>query len=104
MKEANVQNEIMVALSQAGCIVLRNNVGGFKAADGRVVKYGVGGKGGSDLICISPTGKFMAVEVKTQTGRIRPEQLTFIAAVKAKGAIAGVCRSAQDALDLLLDG
>lgn len=100
--EANIQNEIMIALSHAGCLIWRNNTGVLKDKTGRPIKFGLC-KGSSDIIGITPSGQFLAVEVKTATGSIRPEQLTFIAAVQKAGGRAGVARSVDDALKIALD-
>lgn len=97
--EANIQGLIMIALSQAGCLVWRNNTGVLKDANGRPIKFGLC-KGSADLIGICPDGKFLAVECKTKAGRVSPEQETFIAAVKRAGGRAGIARSTQDALDI----
>ena len=99
--EANIQNDILIALSNAGAIVFRNNVGALKDKTGRPVRYGVGGNGGSDIIGICPDGRFLAVEVKKNTGRATEDQLRFIEAVRAKGGRAGVARSVEDALRIL---
>ncbi len=96
--EANIQNDCMVALSKIGCIVFRNNVGAFQDKTGRLIRYGVGGKGGSDLVGIAPDGRFLAVECKAATGRVRPEQVQFIDAVRRAGGLAGIARSADDAV------
>ena len=100
--EANIQNEIMVALSQAGCLIWRNNTGVLKDKTGRPIKFGLC-KGGSDLIGVAKDGRFLAVEVKTATGRVRPEQVAFIDAVRRAGGRAGVARSVDDALSIALD-
>lgn len=100
--EANIQNDIMIALSNAGCLIWRNNTGILKDANGRPIKFGLC-KGSADLIGIAKDGKFLAVEVKTATGRVRPEQELFIAAVKRAGGRAGVARCVQDALKIALD-
>lgn len=99
--EANIQNDVMIALSKSGAIVFRNNVGALKDKTGRLVRYGVGGNGGSDIIGICPDGRFLAVEVKKNTGRATEDQLRFIEAVRAKGGRAGVARSVEDALRIL---
>ena len=44
---------------------------------------------------------FTSIEVKTPTGRIRPEQQRWLNAVQAAGGIAGVARSIEEAMDLL---
>lgn len=91
----------MIALSDAGCMIMRNNCGVLKNEAGIPVKFGVGNPGGSDLIGITPNGKFLAVEVKTPTGRVRPDQQRFIDAVKKHGGLAGIARSPQDAISII---
>lgn len=101
-REQNIQKLIMLALTEAGCIVWRNNIGSYTTVEGAYIKYGVGGVGGSDLIGIyKPTGQFLAVEVKSPKGKPSPAQLNFIEQVRAAGGIAGIARSPQDALNLL---
>lgn len=104
--EANIQKEIMLALSQAGCTVFRNNTGAYKDGD-RYIRYGLA-VGSSDLICITKNGVFMAVEVKKQGWKIpkNPDkriqnQINFINIVKSKGGIAGFATSAEEAIRLL---
>jgi hypothetical protein len=89
--------QIMVALSADGHFVARANVGLFFTADGRPVKTGLP-KGFSDLFGhrLSDARAFY-LEVKTATGRARPEQLAFIAAMKKRGALAAIVRSVEDA-------
>lgn len=97
--EANIQQLIRLALAEAGHVVFRNNVGAYKdPKSGRLISYGVGGKGGSDLIGWTKDGVFLAIEVKAEKGRVRPEQTQFIVAARAKGCYAGVARSADDAV------
>jgi hypothetical protein len=114
--EANIQREIMMALSQAGCLVFRNNTGtGWQGKKVKEYKHGADTymvlknpryitfglvKGGSDLIGLCPDGKFLASEVKDANGKVTPEQDRFIAAVRAKGGRAGVARSVKDALEI----
>lgn len=100
MKESDIQRLIMLALSEAGCLIFRNNVGTLKNSAGIPIKFGLC-VGSSDLIGLTPTGKFLAVEIKTSTGKATPEQLRFIEAVRARGGIAGIARSPAEALALL---
>lgn len=107
--EANIQNEILMELSKQGCLVWRQDTGAYKdPKSGRLVRYGLC-KGSSDVIGAIPVeitqdmvGKTVAIfgawEVKTATGRIRPEQKLFIAAVRKSGGRAGIARSAEDAV------
>lgn len=99
-KEANIQKQIMMALSEAGAIVWRNNTGVLKDNRGRPVKFGLC-VGSSDLIGICPDGRFLAVEVKAAKGKATDAQDRFISAVRRMGGRAGVARSAQEALDIL---
>lgn len=46
---------------------------------------------------------FTGLEVKSETGRVRPEQELFIRQVRAAGGIAGVVRSEAEAERLLAD-
>lgn len=114
--ETRLQQEIMLALSQAGCVVWRNNTG--QAWLGKVIHQA--GKqitltdahkmpfglcvGSSDLVGITPQGRFLAVEVKTPTGHVSKQQTAFIDGVRAAGGIAGIARSVQDAIDLIERG
>lgn len=102
MLESTIQKQIMLALSDAGCLIWRNNSGAYTdQRSGSFVRYGVGQPGGSDLIGITAAGRFLAVEVKTPKGRPTKQQLQFIEAVRSKGGIAGICRSPEDALQLI---
>lgn len=100
MKESDIQRLIMLALSEAGCLIWRNNTGVLKNAAGIPIKFGLC-VGSSDLIGLTPTGRFLAVEIKTPTGKPTPEQTRFLEAVRARGGIAGIARSPEEALDLL---
>jgi hypothetical protein len=113
MRESQVQSRILLALSEAGCLVWRCETAGawvgrvihqshgtVTIADARMIQAGLT-TGGADIIGIAPDGRFLAVEVKTSKGRIRPEQTKFLQAVKNAGGIAGVARSVDDALQLL---
>lgn len=44
---------------------------------------------------------FTSIEVKTERGRVRPEQHAWLTAVTGAGGIAGIARSIQDANDLV---
>ena len=100
MREQDIQRLIMLALSEAGCLIFRNNTGVLKNAAGIPIKFGLC-VGSSDLIGIAPGGRFLAVEIKTPTGKATTEQLRFIEAVRARGGVAGIARSPAEALALL---
>lgn len=112
--ETRLQRHIMLALSNADCIVWRNETGQFWAgktihkaqdqvtlAGARMVPCGLC-KGSADLIGIhKATGRLLAVEVKTAKGRPTKEQTAFLHAVANAGGIAGIARSVEEALALL---
>ncbi len=91
----------MLELSASGHFVCRANVGRFYTEDGRPVRTGLP-VGFSDLFG-NRVGDARAfyIEVKTPTGRVRPEQAAFIRAMRTRGALAGVARSVNDAQQIL---
>jgi hypothetical protein len=112
VKEQPILKRILLACSRGKTRLWRNNVGQLQDARGQWVRYGVANPGGSDLIgfhtvTITPedvgrkVAVFTAFEVKSQTGKIRPEQRAFIDNVTLRGGIAGVVRSVEDAKSLL---
>ncbi len=93
-------NQIRTALSPY-CTIFRVNVGKGYTPDGRYFDTGVP-PGFSDLFGFrNSDGKAVFIEVKTPTGRISKKQQTFLEAMQKSGAIAGICRSTRDALDLI---
>lgn len=106
--ETPISHRVAVRLSQLGAIIFRNNRGKFRTLDGkRIVAAGLSVNGSSDLIGwhsveVTPdmVGKrvalFLAVEVKTEKGEIRPEQQRFIDNVNAAGGIGFFARSEKD--------
>ena len=109
--EQTIQQHIRLACSSGNCRLFRNNTGTLKDANGRPVQFGLC-KGSADLIgwttrTITPemvgtqVAVFTSIEVKTATGRLRPEQRQWLDAVQAAGGVAGVARSVADAQQLL---
>lgn len=96
--ESIIQNNIILELGKRGYLAFRNDTGAYKdQKSGRFVHYGLC-KGSSDIVAVSPDGRAVFIEVKTPTGRVRPEQVQFIAAVRRNGAYAGIARSVDDAI------
>lgn len=92
-------NEIQVALSEYGrCF--RANVGSVRMANGRYFSTGLP-RGFSDLFGVRHDGKAFFVEVKTETGRVSKDQQNFIRVMKELGALAGVARSVDDAIEIV---
>ena len=110
--EQRIQQEIRLAISHGDTRIFRNNTGTLKDANGRPVQFGLC-KGSADLIgwkqvTITPDmvgqriAVFLSIEVKTPTGRVRPEQQQWLKAVQAAGGVAGIARSVEDAQRILL--
>lgn len=53
-------------------------------------------KGTSDILGILPDGRFLAIEVKSATGRLSEEQKFFIFQINANGGKAFMARTIQD--------
>lgn len=124
MTEHDLQNKIMLAIGSGDTRIFRNNVA--MAWVGEIVRrtpttvllrnprplHAGLCTGSSDIIgwhtitvTLDMVGKriavFTAIEVKTERGRTTPEQRQFIDAVRSAGGIADVCRSPEDARELL---
>ena len=100
-KEQAIQDSIRVALAQAGYIVFRTNVGKVKTADGRWFDTGLP-TGFPDLMGYKPeNGRIFFIEVKTPVGRRRKDQVNFANGLKNKNVIYGVCRSSEEAVEIV---
>lgn len=109
--EQQIQQHIRLACSNGPVRLFRNNTGTLRDQHGRPVTFGLA-KGSADLIgwttrTITPemvgqqVAVFTSIEVKSATGRLRPEQQQWLEAVQTAGGIAGVARSVCDANALL---
>lgn len=113
--ESTIQADIRKAVGLLSHVRLwRNNSGVLYDGTGRPVRYGVGQPGGSDLIgltqiVVTPemVGRtlavFTAAEVKRPKAKVPQAQLDFLAFIRDFGGIAGVVRSAEDALTLVAE-
>lgn len=126
-READIQQDIRLALGlEPGLALFRNNIGAAVHHDSkRPVHYGVGGKGGSDLIglltvrvervcfdadallcdgsdfaCtghVSEIARFVALEIKRPGGKPTKKQLDFICLVRDMGGFAAIVTSVDEA-------
>lgn len=100
MSEADLYNVIRLAVTEHGGRVFRNNVGLFTTDHGTKIMTGLC-EGSSDLIGWTKLGRFLAIEVKSPTGKLTKEQLAFLKAVIASGGVGIVARSVKDVTDVL---
>ena len=91
--------------------LFRNQVGLAEYPDGSKVPYGLA-KGSSDLIgwrsiVVTPSmvgrrlAVFVAIEVKSPTGKLEPAQEIFIDNVRQAGGLAGVAYTEQEARGII---
>lgn len=102
-EEHKIQDEIRLALADT-CMIFRANVGAGCTKDGRYFSTGLP-KGFSDLFGHRKSdGRAFYIEVKTAKGRLSKEQANFLDKMQKNGAVAGVCRSAEEAINLINGG
>ena len=121
MKEIELGKKICLMASNLGHRIFRSNVG--EGWIGKAVFFSKPAKidvypgdviirkakrlhfglcpGQGDYIGFSKDGRFISVELKTETGKIREEQILFAEAVRRSGGIAGIIRTEEEGFDLL---
>jgi VRR-NUC domain-containing protein len=88
MSEKSRRTAIRSALVRAGHLVVAYPAGPF------------GGRGTSDLlVCLAPSGRFCAIEIKDEGGKPTPAQSLFLESVVAHGGSAFIAHSVTEALE-----
>ena len=87
-------------LEKRGIYHWRNSVGSVQIRPGQWYRFGK--VGSSDILGCLPGGRFLAVEVKSQGGRLSPEQKQFLAEIRGLGGLVVVARSYRDIESALL--
>lgn len=104
--ETSLQNKIRLALSKMGILNFRNNTGTLLDRNGRPVRFGLC-KGSADIIGLRTVtitedmvgqkfGQFVAIEVKTKTGKVTEAQENFLDQVNRAGGFGMIVRSAGE--------
>lgn len=121
MSERYLTSAVLLAASGCGARLFRNNTGvGWVGKLVRVSKpqpvmVGPGDvvlrnarplhaglhKGSGDLIGWTRSGRFLSMELKTETVALSPEQRNWIEVVNRSGGLAAEIRDAKEVLDLL---
>lgn len=98
--EADIQSEIMIELSKRGHKIFRANAGKIKTEFGTYIKLFP--KGFPDLCGWRKSdGKFIAIEVKNEKGKLRAEQVKFSEFAKTQSILYGVARSKEQAVEIV---
>jgi hypothetical protein len=98
---SDLVNRLLIALSQRGHMVTKFTTGTGFTQYGARISFGC--PGWADIIGTTDKGQFIAVEAKTGTGRLQPNQKAFREQVEKRGGIFITARSETDLdqLDLL---
>ena len=100
MSEQKIQNEIILAINQRGHRLWRANAGKVITKDNRIIKLLP--KGFPDTFGYRKSdGKFIAIEVKTDKGKLRPEQIKFKDFAEKQNILYGIARSVNDAIKIV---
>ena len=104
--EQSIQQHIRLTCSTGATRLFRNNTGTLRDQHGRPVSFGLC-KGSADLIgwrtvtvtsdmVGKPIAQFLSIEVKTPTGKVRPDQRNWADQINAAGGLAIIARSVSD--------
>ena len=103
MKESDIQASVRLALNPYA-IIFRVNSGKVRMQDGRYFDSGVP-NGFTDLAGFRLSdGKAIYLEIKTEKGKLRKEQIHFLAEMSKYPVIVAVCRSAEEAVKIVMEG
>ena len=98
--ETKLQNKIIAALCQNGCVARNHTVGQFYTKYGGIVNIGNNGEADVWGHRISD-GKAFYIEIKLPGESPRQDQEKFLRAMRAAGAIAGCAHSVEEALAIV---
>lgn len=102
--EHEIQQEIQLAVSKRQCTIFRYNVGHVRTKDNRWFSTGLP-NGYPDLGGFRwADNQIFFIEVKTKTGKIRPDQIKFHKFLQSHGVIHGIARNVDDALKIITKG
>lgn len=100
MTHSQLVNAILTAHGHRDdCRIWKNHTGLAYTKAGNAVRYGL--PGSADILGLHCTGKFIAIECKTGTGRLSEKQQKFKNMVTALNGMYVLARSVQDVDDLL---
>ena len=98
VKEQTIVNQIIAYLKLNGYFVWRQNTGAMKL-DNRFIQFGF--KGISDIIGMTPSGRFIAIECKVKGNKPTQFQTDFLEGVVEHGGIAILAYSLDEVISEL---
>lgn len=97
MKESELLSFALTCLKQSGLVYWRVPNGPVMHSIGnKVIRKCSPIKGFPDIAGVFPNGKFFAIELKTDKGRLSPEQHEWITKLNMSGAMAIVLRTKDE--------
>ena len=103
-KEGQIKKAILDYLNFKGWLCIpQRSVGIWKSKTGKYIPMRPTQKGVADIICVAPFRDFglpVAIEVKTEEGKLTDNQKDFLLRWQKRGGIASVARSVEDAIKL----
>lgn len=98
LSEKQIENSILEYLAMRNIYAFKvKSQGTYDVKEGRFRKPSRYYKRGTaDILGVLPGGRFLAIEVKSKTGRLSMHQKMFIEAVNAYGGLGFVARSIED--------
>lgn len=98
--EKDLQKDTIDYLRLQGFLVVKfNNVGIWNSQTGRYIPPYQ--KGIADLLCVSPTGRFWALEIKIKPRKPTEDQEEFLTGVRQRNGIAEVIYGIDEIIDLV---
>ena len=97
--EKVAQKAILDYLKYRGFVAFKHLNIGIKKPNGSYIPLPAGDKGISDIIVCSPSGKFIAIEVKREGEDASPVQKDFLKRVNDNGGYGFVARSIDDVIE-----
>ena len=98
--ETKLQNQIIVALCNHGCMAFNHTVGQFYTKYGGTINIGHHGEADIWGHRVSD-GRAFYIEVKLPGEKPRPDQIKFLEDMTATGALSGVAHSIEEALKIV---
>jgi len=95
-KEKDIQKAILQYLHLKGIFAWVNKTQGTYDPIRKVFRRSTMTKGVADILGVVGNGKILALEVKSATGKLTPDQAYFLKAVEERGGVAAMVRSVRE--------